>query len=87
MLDETFFISLSDRLNHKPIIQKLLQNETVILGSNVTFEVTVVSDLHRSTHWIYAKCQNESDPLCNKTALQVMVELCMSSHFLYSYFA
>lgn len=65
-------IHFSDRVNHPPLFKKGLKNETVLLGSNLTFEVTIISDLHRSTNWIRQKCLNETDPKCKRETIQVM---------------
>lgn len=64
--------SFSDRVNHKPVFNKMLQNETVLLGGNVTFEVKVISDLHRSAQWFRQKCLNDTDPLCKRDVFEVM---------------
>ena len=65
-------IHVTDRVNHKPLFKKGLLNDTVLLGENVTFEVTIISDLHRSTTWIRQRCLNDTDPMCKPERIQVM---------------
>lgn len=71
MLDFSFkMIHIADRVNHRPVFTTSLQNETVVLGSNVTFVVKILSDLHINVQWIWQRCHNSSE--CPKQNLEVM---------------
>lgn len=63
-------IHISDRVNHRPVFTTSLKNETVVLGSNVTLVVKILSDLHINVQWIRQKCHNNTE--CPKEALEVM---------------
>lgn len=62
----------SDRVNHKAIITKPPQNQTVLVGASVSLSCTVLSDLHRHIQWVFeGRCDN--CPGSNKTNLKVTV--------------
>lgn len=62
---------ISDRVNHKPIITKAPQNQTLNVGAVVTLQCTILSDLHLHIQWVFCVWDNCSDE--NKTVLKVMV--------------
>lgn len=47
-----FLYYISDRVNHKPIMKELPNNQTVIVGNSTSFQCIVVSDLHLKIQWI-----------------------------------
>ncbi|CRL07509.1 CLUMA_CG020474, isoform B [Clunio marinus] len=61
-------LEVSDRVNHKPIFEKSPKNVTAIVGTNVTFEIQVLSDFHSSRSWFVQKCLNDSN--CVKTKIE-----------------
>ncbi|XP_070490745.1 fibroblast growth factor receptor homolog 1-like isoform X2 [Chironomus tepperi] len=63
-------VEVSERVNHAPIFKTVLTNKTVVIGENVTFEVEIHSDLHRSINWIKGVCADQ-EPNCNGTKFPV----------------
>ncbi|XP_065089880.1 fibroblast growth factor receptor homolog 1-like isoform X2 [Ochlerotatus camptorhynchus] len=52
-------LEVKDRVNHKPIITKPLANITAVVGTNVSMECKVLSDLSKFIQWLKYKgfCQ------------------------------
>lgn len=71
-MDNTTFsyTIIADRVNHAALITKPPLNTTVVLGANVTFPCTVLSDLHKHVQWVYQRQDSNSS---QRTALKVMV--------------
>ncbi|XP_037030854.1 fibroblast growth factor receptor homolog 1 isoform X5 [Bradysia coprophila] len=52
----TMVLNVKDRVNHKPIITKPPQNQTVLVGASVTFQCIVLSDLVSHLQWPRHSC-------------------------------
>lgn len=68
--------SLPDRVNHRPIFEKLPNNVTAVLGESVFFEIKIVSDYHHSWTWFRQKCSDDS--VCGKVKIEVKEMKCLN---------
>lgn len=67
-------LTISERVNHAPIFKTVLTNKTAVIGENVTFEVEIHSDLHRSIEWIKGTCVLlDQEVNCNGTKFSAKV--------------
>ncbi|KXJ72033.1 hypothetical protein RP20_CCG019119 [Aedes albopictus] len=54
-IDFTTQLEVKDRVNHKPILTKPLTNITAVVGTNVSMECKVLSDLSMFIQWVKFK--------------------------------
>lgn len=73
-LPTPLILTISERVNHAPIFKTVLTNKTAVIGENITFEVEIHSDLHRSIEWIKGSCVlPDQEANCNRTKLYTKV--------------